>query len=455
MAESNFVLSPDFTAPVGKIKPMHAVNNAPMFWTYCDNFHYLTEAGIPYARLHDTGGILGGGVYVDVANIFPCFNADPEDPENYEFGFTDHLLRELSAAKVQPFYRLGCTIENYHPSIGPRRSIPPKDPHKWAVICEHIIRHYNEGWADGYHMGITYWEIWNEPDNEPVIEENPMWRGTMEEFFTLYEVTANHLKSRFPHLKIGGYASCGFYEILNTAAASQANVSTRTGYFIEFFEKFLAHITSDGHRSPLDFLSWHSYSGPEENIRYAIYAREMLDKYGFTETESILNEWNPGTHRRGTLSDASAIGSMMVAMQNSSVDLLMYYGAMLESSYNGLFNPITQKPFKAYFALVAFNRLYQLGTQYVLNGTAEGGKLGAGVYGLAAGNEDGKKAILAVNAQCLLGQADTITLTVPEGTWQVSLLDETHDLSVVTTAEGGESLTLPADGLLLLESILS
>lgn len=451
MAES-IVLSPDYTSPIGKIKPMHAVNNAPMFWTYCDMFHYLTEAGIPYARLHDTGGVMGGGVFVDIANIFPRFDADPDDPANYEFGFTDHLLRELTAAQVQPFYRLGCTIENYHPSIGPRRSIPPKDPHKWAVICEHIIRHYNEGWANGYHMGITYWEIWNEPDNEPVIAENPMWRGTMEEFFTLYEITANHLKSRFPHLKIGGYASCGFYEILNTAAA-QANVSTRTGYFIEFFEKFLAHITTEGHKAPLDFFSWHSYSGPAENLRYAAYARDMLDRYGFTKAESILNEWNPGTHRRGTLADAAAIGSMLVAMQNSSVDLLMYYGAMAESSYGGLFNPITNIPFKAYYAMVAFNRLYRLGTQYALNGTAEGGKLTASTFVLAAGDEGSKQAVLAVNAQCLTGQAETITLIAPEGAWQLSLLDADHDLTPVATVSGGETFTLPADALALLESL--
>lgn len=446
-------LTPDFNTPTGKIKPMHAVNNAPMFWTYCRMFHYLTEAGIPYARLHDTGGVIGGGVFVDVANLFPNFDADPDDPKSYEFGFTDHLLRELTAAKVQPFYRLGCTIENYHPSIGPRRSIPPKDPHKWAVICEHIIRHYNEGWADGYCMGITYWEIWNEPDNEPVIADNPMWRGTMEEYFTLYEVAAKHLKSCFPHLKIGGYASCGFYEILNTAAASQANVSTRTGYFIEFFEKFLAHITSEGHEAPLDFFSWHSYSGPEENIRYAAYAREMLDKHGFTDTESILNEWNPGTQRRGTLSDAAAIGAMLVAMQNSSVDLLMYYGAMAESSYGGLFNPITNTPFKAYHTMVAFNRLYQLGTQYALLDTAEGGKLTSGVYALAAGDGHDRRAILVVNAKCIAGQTEDVTVTAPDGTWQLSLLDGEHDLSPVATVSGGEPFVIPADGVALLESI--
>ena len=33
-----------------------------------------------------------------------------------------------------------------------------------------------------------------------------MWVGTPEEFYELYCVSARHLKSTFPHLKIGG---CG------------------------------------------------------------------------------------------------------------------------------------------------------------------------------------------------------------------------------------------------------
>ena len=435
----------NFQSPVGKIKPMHAVNNAPMHWTFCDAFHYLTEAHIPYARLHDTGGLLGGGIFVDVANIFPLFHADPEDPANYEFGFTDHLLRELCAAGVKPFYRLGCTIENYHPSIGARRSIPPADPHKWAVICEHIIRHYNEGWADGYRMGIEYWEIWNEPDNEPVMAENPMWKGTMEEFFTLYEVTANHLKSRFPNLKIGGYASCGFYSVLNTEVAAHANVSPRFDYFVEFFEKFLTHITAEGHRAPLDFFSWHSYAGLRENMAFAAYAREMLDKFGFTETESILNEWNPGIHRRGTLADAAYIGSMMVALQHSSVDLLMYYDATLESTYGGMFDPVHRVPFKAYYAFFGFGQLYRLGYQYSVEGADDCGQIAEGVYALAAGNADAtERAVLLFN---LGGETQ---LTAPDGAWTLRILDEANDLTPAGTVRGGEVFTLPAEGAALL-----
>ena len=90
---------------------------------------------------------------------------------------------------------MGVTIENQC-YIRAYHIHPPKDFGKWARICEHIIRHYNEGWANGFHFGIVYWEIWNEPDNG-LPGENQMWTGTDEEYFALYDVTAKHLKKCF------------------------------------------------------------------------------------------------------------------------------------------------------------------------------------------------------------------------------------------------------------------
>lgn len=425
---------------------MHGINNAPFRGGDCSMFHYLAEAGIPVSRLHDTGGGFGGGVFVDIANVFPNFDADPCDEASYEFSFTDNLLKSLSEAGAKPFYRLGCTIENYQKSIKPMRIYPPKDYQKWAVICEHIIRHYNEGWGNGYHMDIEYWEIWNEPDNEPDAADNPMWKGTPEEYYRLYEVTANHLKKCFPSLKIGGYASCGFYAILNMDSASQANVSPRTEYFIEFFEGFLAYIAAPAHKSPLDFFSWHSYADKDANIRFAEYCREMLDKHGFTETESILNEWNPGIAQRGTLEDASNIASMFVAMQNSPVDMLAYYDGDLYSSYGGMFNPITRTPFKAYYAFKMFNALYRIGTQYPLCGEGTDGQVGGGIYGLAAKGKT--SAILLVNTS-----ADCIVTLPKDGgkTYRLTMLDNEHDAECIDTIKPGEGFVLPAQALALLE----
>ena len=178
----------NFEKIIGKIKPMHAVGQPPVELgnngVEDDMFHYLTEANIPYSRLHDTGGCYASNVFVDIPNLFRDFDADENDPDSYDFAFTDELISKMVAAKVEPYFRLGVTIENAH-MVKAYRVFPPKDSAKWARICEHVIRHYNEGWANGFHFGIKYWEIWNEPDNEESIELNNMFKGTAEEYYEL------------------------------------------------------------------------------------------------------------------------------------------------------------------------------------------------------------------------------------------------------------------------------
>ena len=88
----------DTSVKKGKIKPMHAVGQPPLCGQARElgkHFHYLTEAGIPYSRLHDAGGPYGGNKYVDIPNIFRDFDADENDPKNYDFAFTDALITAL------------------------------------------------------------------------------------------------------------------------------------------------------------------------------------------------------------------------------------------------------------------------------------------------------------------------------------------------------------------------
>ena len=166
----------NFDKTVGKIRAMHGVGQPPMLGVSDAMFHYLTEAGIPYSRLHDVGGPFGGNRFVDIHNIFRDFNADESKEESYDFAFTDILIASLYKADCKPIFRLGETIENQH-YIKASRIFPPKDNAKWARICEHIIRHYNEGWANGFHYDIEYWEIWNEPDCKNSDGSNPCWQG--------------------------------------------------------------------------------------------------------------------------------------------------------------------------------------------------------------------------------------------------------------------------------------
>lgn len=379
----------NFNESRGKIKPLHAINNMPTVpcdWGN-DFFGKLREAKVPYSRLHDTGGYFGGAHYVDIPNVFPCFDADENDPASYDFAFTDALLSEMCANGIKPYYRLGVSIEN-HQYIKPYHIFPPKDYEKWARICEHVILHYNEGWANGFRMGIEYWEIWNEPDNQPDIKDNVMWKGSMEDYFRLYEVTATHLKNKFPHLKIGGYGSCGFYAINSVDVSSIANSSSRTEYFIEFFVNFIEYIRD--RKLPLDFFSWHSYAGISDMAQFAEFPRKALDDAGYTSCEIHLNEWNPGFHLRGTAEDAANVMTNMIVMQNAPVDMLMYYDANVMSPYCGLFNPIDHGVFNTYYSFYIFGQLYALGEQVECCSDCDG------VYVLAARGEQGS-AIAIVN----------------------------------------------------------
>ena len=350
---------------VSKMKPMHGGGQPPLGGKdMIEYFHYMTEAGIPFSRLHDVWGSFGGGRFVDVPNLFRDFDADENDPANYDFTFTDHLITALVEANVEPYYRLGITIEN-QAYIKPYRTHPPKDPAKWARICEHIIRHYTEGWADGFHYTIRYWEIWNEPE----VGRQQMWCGTPEEFYHLYDVTAKHLKACFPHLKIGGYANCGF-----TAIAPRMEVNPETGRrepvppvpleynTLNFFLGFMEYIKA--HNSPIDFFSWHSYVDVTRMVVMDQWLHEKLKEFGYEGLETHLNEWDPFAQEFGTAHHSAEVAAMMLALQNGHVDLCCIYDMRTTNApYCPLFDIRTHKPIHAYYSMVAFNTLYQLGTQ--------------------------------------------------------------------------------------------
>ena len=130
----------DFNQFVGKIKPLHGGGQLTISSKGYNDFHLFTDIGVPYSRLHDVGGDFGAGKYVDVPNIFRNFDADENDPESYDFVFTDRLIEDLINAGIEPYFRLGVTIENAA-GVKPYTIFPPSDYEKWARVCEHIMAH--------------------------------------------------------------------------------------------------------------------------------------------------------------------------------------------------------------------------------------------------------------------------------------------------------------------------
>ena len=391
----------DLNEKLGKIKAMNGVGQPPigggMGYNLCSKFHYLSDVSVPYSRLHDVGGMFGGNRFVDVPNIFRDFDADENDPKNYDFKFTDLVVSSLVKAGVEPYYRLGVTIENSS-EVESYRISPPKDYEKWARICEHIIAHYNEGWADGFEYNITYWEIWNEPDDGSYDGSKCsfMWTGSDEDYFRLYDVTAKHLKKRFPNIKIGGYAAIGFCAL--EGELEPLKDEPERFYHLDFFYDFLAYIKE--HSSPIDFFSWHSYREPWRVVEEAFWYRKALDKFGFGNIESHLNEWNPvsinrgtGTVAPGTAEHAAQVAAIMLGSQNAPVDVLCVYDARYTiGGYSVFFtdNVYPIRPTHAYYSFAAFAALYNIGEQVKLDCDTDR------VYAVAASN-NGKSAIMIAN----------------------------------------------------------
>ena len=391
-------ITANFDNITGKIKPMHAVGQPPLYGFDSGMFHYITEANIPYSRLHDMGGHHGRNLYVDIPNLFRDFDADETKEENYDFTFTDVLLEDMFKAGMEPFFRLGVTIENAY-NIKAYRIYPPKDFAKWARICEHVIRHYNEGWANGYKYGIKYWEIWNEPEGEANDAGGAMWLGTKAQFMEFYEVASKHLKSCFgDSIMVGGPAAIGFGINAYKRDTDLCGIRPKDGiypdnhdWWLDYIHDFLAYCRD--HKCPLDFFSWHSYWPLENTLEHADHCQKLLDKYGFGSIEHILNEWNTCEHKREDHDSgipSSKTLAMMLGMQKKTTAMLCFYDARCGiGNYSGMFNPDTKLPRKNYYAFRTFGRMYKYQNE------VETFSDDKDVY--VGGATDGRRAVLAIS----------------------------------------------------------
>ncbi|MBR2632768.1 MAG: hypothetical protein IKD29_04905 [Lentisphaeria bacterium] len=436
-------LTVDFSTVCGAVKPMHCVNNGPIpgrpSGQTRSNLAEYKAAGIPFARNHDAAFYSGyGGEHtVDVAFIFPDFSRDPEDETAYDFAMTDKYVADTFLAGTETFYRLGAKIEH---GVKKYNIHPPADFSKWARICEHIIRHYNEGWADGFRYDLKYWEIWNEPDldAEPGRTNFRCWSGTPEQFYELYDVTAKHLKACFPDIKVGGPA-----------------LAHHVG---EWLDNFIGYVKE--HNSPLDFCSWHIYSTDVHKVveRHQI-VRSKLDAAGFTGTESILNEYNyvKGWTELFIYSIRQIIGikgaaftaGCMCGCQNAGLDMLMYYDAR-PTPFNGIFDYYTLEPLKGYYPFAAFNSLYRLGKHYT--STSDDGD----IFVTAAGDgKDGRAVMIVYYTDDDKAKSRGVTLSGDDfSKYSFRLLDKHLDLeeiSIAADADGSIQIELLPNSVLLAE----
>jgi xylan 1,4-beta-xylosidase len=121
---------------------------------------------------------------------------------------------------------------------------PPKDYNKWAELVfqwvSHCVDRYGKREVESW-----YWELWNEP--------NGYWKGTMDEFFKLYDYTADAVKRALPTAKFGG---------INIAGTAGATAQ-------KWLHAFVKHCYTDTNYvtkkigAPLDVVLFHAKGSPQ------------------------------------------------------------------------------------------------------------------------------------------------------------------------------------------------
>lgn len=367
----------DFSTPVGVMRALQGVNKGPLAaGGLVDVIAAHRELGIPLTRLHDCHWPVPD--VVDMHVVFPDAKADPARPESYDFRMTDEYIAAVRATGSEILYRLGETIE--HTSV--KRFVhPPQDASRWAAAAIGIIRHYNEGWASGFHYDIRRWEIWNEPENQP-----SMWTGTNDQFFRFYSVVARSIKAAFPKLMVGGPGIGITGDLINGDLKPSA-----------FLTGFLERCRRDS--LPLDFLSWHCYSSssnPQELPLRARCIRRLMDEYGFKGSQSYLDEWRnipdndwaPISRSTEPLvrqkwyarmvgaESAAYIVAVLLGLQDAPVEAANFFHGELGGF--GMFDE-SGVPFKNYYGMLAFRRLLDTPQRAQVHGLIpEGITIGAG-----------------------------------------------------------------------------
>jgi xylan 1,4-beta-xylosidase len=418
---------------IGIIRPLHGGTLGPVsMLKTLDLTDYYKECKIPLIRLEAVTWFNTNAV--DIQTIFHDLRDDPSKADNYDFRQTDDYMTTVIKTGAEIIYRLGNTIE-----FGTTKFYidPPEDYEKFAAICCGIIRHYNEGWANGFHYNIKYWEIWNEPDL--IVSDKPgNWTGTHEQYIQLYDITAKTIKKNFPYVKVGGPASGGPFRIENgTTVAS------------DFTNNFLSYCQKNS--VPLDFYSWHRYgSTPTDISPCPAIVRNYLNQYGFTKTESILDEWNywPKTgywsdlkggiqrvkfyDEQTSAKGGAFIASVLMLLQDEPLD-----GATIFTSGNGAFGLFSDLgvPHKYYYAFRAFSELVnntpvRLETQY--------SKEDSLVICSGTNKEKTEVAILVSNFNSTAKMVDfELRNNFLEGNiaYELYAVDETHSFSKVKSYE--------------------
>ncbi len=252
--------------PVGEMYPMWAWfgYDEPNYTYMKDGKKLLTELAAlsptpVYVRAHSLL-VSGDGVAALKWGSTNAYTEDAKGNPIYNWRIIDSIFDTYIKRGMKPLAQIGFMPQalSTHPEpykhfwkpgdpygdILTGWAYPPKDYNKWAELVYQWVKHSVERYGKK-EVESWYWEVWNEP--------NGYWKGTMDEFFKLYDYSADAVKRALPTAKIGG---------LNIAGTRGESAQKWTNAFLQHCISGTNYATGKK-GSPLDAFLFHAKGSPK------------------------------------------------------------------------------------------------------------------------------------------------------------------------------------------------
>ena len=256
----------DLNKETGDMKPVWAWfgYDEPNYTYMKDGKKLLSEIAalspVPvYVRAHSLL-VTGDGVAALKWGSTNAYTEDANGNPVYSWAIIDSIFDTYIKRGMKPLAQIGFMPEALSTNPSPYKhdwkpgdpyfkiitgwAYPPKNYKKWAELIyqwvKHSVKRYGKKEVESW-----WWELWNEP--------NGYWKGTQEEFFKLYDYTADAVKRALPTAKIGG---------INIAGTAGANAQ-------QWLHAFVKHCFSDTNYvtgkigAPVDMILFHAKGSPK------------------------------------------------------------------------------------------------------------------------------------------------------------------------------------------------
>jgi xylan 1,4-beta-xylosidase len=286
--------------------------------------------GFQYVRFH---GLFHDDMFV--------YREDEKGNPVYNFQYVDDLFDRMLEKHVRPFVELSfmpselATVKDTT-FWWKGNGSPPKDDQKWADLVKATVQH----WVGRYGIAEVqqwYFEVWNEPNLT-----KPFFRGTQQQYFDLYKITAQTIKSVDLSLRVGGPATSNFNLDDDALKKAQASGKPYDPMAIPWrpiwIEDFLRYCKANN--LPVDFVSTHPY--PQDfaidepgmpkgrGFRRSIDStrddlrtlRRLVDASPYPHAEIQLTEWSSSPSPLDHTHDSLAAGAFIVKTNLDSIGLV-------------------------------------------------------------------------------------------------------------------------------------